>query len=162
MKGPRPARMPVYGAGSKCLGRTEKETEWLRFHAPQPPGNFHCARTAGVFSFFCELKVKNGTIDGYIKPLFRHMKVYDARKDAEKSLFHKLYEKLIGGVAKLLEKRERKEVATETHVEGPVDNPRSSTLQIVLRLIENAFFRAILPGFDSSLSHLASAGSSKK
>src|ERR1017187_7223665 len=95
MKGPRPARMPVYGAGSKCLGRTEKETEWLRFHAPQPPGNFHCARTAGVFSFFCELKVKNGTIDGYIKPLFRHMKVYEARKDAEKSLFHKLYEKLI-------------------------------------------------------------------
>jgi hypothetical protein len=29
--------MPVYGAGSKYLGRTEKETEWLRFHAPQPP-----------------------------------------------------------------------------------------------------------------------------
>jgi Domain of Unknown Function (DUF748) len=123
-------------------------------------GKFDVA--AGVFSFFCELKVKNGTIDGYIKPLFRDMKVYDARKDAEKSLFHKLYEKLIGGVAKLLENRERKEVATETHVEGPVDNPRSSTLQIVLRLIENAFFRAILPGFDSSLSHPASAGSSKK
>jgi hypothetical protein len=29
--------MPVYGAGSKCLGRTEKETEWLRFQAPRPP-----------------------------------------------------------------------------------------------------------------------------
>jgi hypothetical protein len=57
---------------------------------------------------------------------------------------------------------ERREVATETRVDGPVDNPRSSTLQIVLRLIENAFFRAILPGFDSALSHLASAGSSKK
>jgi DNA-binding CsgD family transcriptional regulator len=37
MKGPRRARMPVYGAGSKYLGRTEKETEWLRFHAPCPP-----------------------------------------------------------------------------------------------------------------------------
>ena len=45
MKGPRRARMPVYGAGSKCLGRTEKETEWLRFHAPEPPGNSHCAPT---------------------------------------------------------------------------------------------------------------------
>ena len=29
--------MPVYGAGSKYLGRTQKETGWLRFHAPQPP-----------------------------------------------------------------------------------------------------------------------------
>jgi len=37
MKGPRPARMPVYGAGSKYLGRVEKKSEWRRFHAPQPP-----------------------------------------------------------------------------------------------------------------------------
>ena len=37
MKGPRRARMPVYGVGSKYLGRTEKETEWHRFHAPQSP-----------------------------------------------------------------------------------------------------------------------------
>jgi hypothetical protein len=37
--------MPVYGAGSKYLGRTEKETEWLRFHAPRAPGNSHCAPT---------------------------------------------------------------------------------------------------------------------
>ena len=48
MKGPRRARMPVYGAGSKYLGRTEKETEWLRFHAPQSPGNSHCAPTLGL------------------------------------------------------------------------------------------------------------------
>jgi hypothetical protein len=118
--------------------------------------------TAGVFSFFSELKVKNGTIDGYVKPLFRDMKVYDARKDADKSLFHKLYEKLIGGVAKLLENRERKEVATETRIEGPVDSPHSSTLQIVLRLVENAFFRAILPGFDSALSGPSRAAPAKK
>jgi hypothetical protein len=45
MKGPRWARMPVNWAGSKCLGRTEKETEWLRFHAPQAPGNSHCTPT---------------------------------------------------------------------------------------------------------------------
>jgi hypothetical protein len=45
MKGPRRARMPVYGAGSKYLGCTEKETEWLRFHAPQAPGNSHCTPT---------------------------------------------------------------------------------------------------------------------
>src|ERR1035437_9533581 len=45
MKGPRRARMPIYGAGSKYLGRTEKETEWLRFHAPQAPVNSHCTPT---------------------------------------------------------------------------------------------------------------------
>ena len=77
--------------------------------------------SAGAFSFFSELKVKNGTVDGYVKPLFRDMKVYDARQDAEKSLFRKLYEKLVGGVAKLLENRQRSEVATKAHIAGPVD-----------------------------------------
>jgi len=45
-EGPRRARMPFYGPGSKYLDRTEKETEWRRFHAPQLPGNSHCAPTA--------------------------------------------------------------------------------------------------------------------
>ena len=108
--------------------------------------------TAGVFSFFCELKVRNGAVEGYVKPLFRDMKVYDERQDAEKSLFRKLYEKLVGGVSKLLENRKRDEVATKTTISGPIESPKTDTLQIVLRLVENAFFRAILPGFDEELS----------
>ena len=40
--------MPVYRTGSKCFGQREKEAEWLRFHAPQAPGNFHCAPTVTV------------------------------------------------------------------------------------------------------------------
>ena len=113
--------------------------------------------TSGFFSFFCELKVRNGAVEGYVKPLFRDMKVYDARQDAEKSLFRKLYEKLVGGVTKLLENRKRDEVATKTQISGPIDNPKADTLQIVLRLVENAFFHAILPGFDAELSRAARA-----
>jgi hypothetical protein len=39
--------MPVYGAGSKCLGRGEKEAEWRKFHAPHASGNSHCTPTYG-------------------------------------------------------------------------------------------------------------------
>ncbi len=108
---------------------------------------------AGKFSFYTELKVARGRIDGYVKPLFQDMKVYDQRQDAEKSLFRKLYEKLVGGVASLLENG-RKEVATEADISGPVENPSSSTWQVIGRLIENAFFRAILPGFDEEITRL--------
>jgi hypothetical protein len=58
----------------------------------------------------------------------------------------------VGGVANLLENRERKEVATQADISGPVDNPGSSTWQVIGRLIQNAFFRAILPGFDQELA----------
>jgi hypothetical protein len=117
---------------------------------------------AGQFSFYTELRVKNGRIDGYVKPLFKDMKVYDKRQDQEKSVFRKLYERLVGGVSKLLENRERSEVATKADISGPVSSPNSSTWQVIGRLIENAFIRAILPGFDQELSRATGAKPGKK
>jgi hypothetical protein len=115
-------------------------------------GNFDV--TDGAFSLYSELSVKNGAIQGYIKPLFRDMKVYDARQDKEKSAFQKLYEGLVGGVAKLLENKPREEVATKVEVAGSIENPKTSTWQTVVNLIQNAFFRAILPGFERQVRGL--------
>ena len=112
-------------------------------------GNFDV--TAGLFSLYSELKVKNGQVEGYIKPLFKDMKVYDARQDKEKTLFHKLYEGLVGGVAKLLENTPREEVATRTDISGALENPRTSTWQTVVNLVTNAFFKAFLPGFEKEI-----------
>jgi hypothetical protein len=113
-------------------------------------GNFDV--TAGLFSLYSELKVKNGHVEGYIKPLFRDLRVYDARQDKEKNLFHKAYEGLVGGLAKLLENTLREEVATKTEIAGPLENPQTSTLQTVINLVKNAFFKSILPGFEKELS----------
>jgi hypothetical protein len=82
------------------------------------------------------------------------VQAYDKRQDKEKSTFRKLYEKLIGGVAKLLENKPRAEVATKADVSGAVGDPKTSTWQVIVRLIQNAFFKAILPGFDEELSRL--------
>ena len=112
-------------------------------------GNFDV--TAGLFSVYSELTVKHGHVEGYIKPLFKDMKVYDARQDKEKTLFYKLYEGLIGGVATLLENTPRDEVATRTDVSGPLEDPRTSTWQTLVNLITNAFFKAFLPGFEKEI-----------
>jgi len=106
----------------------------------------------GKFSFFSELHIKDRQITGYVKPLFQDMKVYDKRQDAEKSFFRKAYEALVGGVAHLLQNRQREEVATVADVSGQLGNPRTSTWQVIGRLIENAFIRAILPGFDREVA----------
>jgi Domain of Unknown Function (DUF748) len=115
-------------------------------------GKFDVVR--GLFSFYAELHVKNQQVDGYIKPMFRDLKAYDKRKDAEKSTFHKLYERLIGGLSKLLENTTpRKEVATKTTVHGELGGSTKilNTWQAIGNLIRNAFVRAILPGFDAEL-----------
>ena len=109
-------------------------------------GNFDV--TSGTFSLVTELHIKNDTISGYIKPFFKDMKVYDRRKDKERGISHQVYEMLIGGVAKLLENRPNQEVATKVDIKGPVGKPETSTWQIVVELIRNAFFKAILPSFE--------------
>ena len=104
--------------------------------------------SAGVFSLTSELHIKNSAISGYIKPFFKDIKVYDRRKDKGRGFFHQVREIVIGGVAMVLENRSRQEVATKVDIRGSVDNPETSTWQIVVELVKNAFFKAILPGFE--------------
>jgi len=104
--------------------------------------------SAGIFSLVTELHIKNETITGYIKPLFRDMKVYDRRRDNERGLSHQMYEIMVGGVALLLENRGQQEVGARVDITGKVGNPETSTWQIVTGLIRNAFFKAIMPSFE--------------
>ena len=107
--------------------------------------------SAGLFSFYSEVAVKHNKITGYVKPLFKDLKVYDERTDEEKSKFKELYEKILGGVVKLFENRPRDQVATETPIAGTVENPDASTWQILVNVVRNAFFQAILPGFEGNI-----------
>ncbi|MBA2252979.1 MAG: DUF748 domain-containing protein [Nitrospirales bacterium] len=107
-------------------------------------GNFDVVK--GVFSFFTELTVKNGTIHGYVKPLFKDVDVYDSEQDQDKALVQQLYEGVVGGTMSVLENRQRNEVATQAELSGPVKSPTMSTWQVIAKLIQNAFFKAILPG----------------
>ncbi len=106
---------------------------------------------AGTFAFFSEMKVKNGKIEGYVKPFFRDVDVYDPEKDENKALMKQMYEAVVGGITGLLQDRPRDAVATKGDVTGPVENPQANTWQIVGNLVQNAFFKAILPGLESEV-----------
>jgi hypothetical protein len=107
---------------------------------------------AGTLAFFSELHVQNGLVRGYVKPLFKDIDVYNARQDAEKPVFRKMYEGLVGGIANLFENRSAEQIATETQVSGRIGGDvKTSTLQIVVGIVRNAFFQAILPGLEREL-----------
>ena len=48
----------------------------------------------------------------------------------------------------IFENEPRDEAATVTDLSGPVENPQADTWQVVGKLVQNAFFKAILPGFE--------------
>ncbi|HTY77782.1 MAG TPA: DUF748 domain-containing protein [Candidatus Bathyarchaeia archaeon] len=109
-------------------------------------GKFDVA--AGRFAFYSELKAQEGAITGYVKPLFRDIVVYDPVQDRDKTVFQKMYERVVGAMGKALRNRSREEVATRAEVSGRLDDPNVGTMEVVVKLIQNAFFKAILPGFD--------------
>ena len=105
---------------------------------------------SGVFSFYSEIKLKDGYVNGYVKPLFKDLVAYSADQDRDKSLMQKVKERMVNVVGKVMKNVPRKEVATKVDISGPVENPQYSTLQIIARIVQNTFFKAILPGFESS------------
>ena len=113
---------------------------------------------SGVFSFYSEIKLKDGYVNGYVKPLFKDLVAYSADQDRDKSLMQKVKERIVNVVGKVMKNQPRKEVATKVDISGPVENPQYSTLQIISRIVQNTFFKAILPGFESSPKSLPAKG----
>lgn len=124
--------------------RVETFNDVLRAH-----GGLDTAR--GTFAFFSELAVKEGRIQGYVKPLLKDVEVYDPTQDQDKAVTKRIYEAVVGEVLGLLKNRPRDEVVTVTDMSGRVDNPKADTWQIVGTLVQNAFFKAILPGFEQRI-----------
>jgi hypothetical protein len=59
-------------------------------------GNFDISD--GSFSLFSELQIRQNEIDGYIRPFFYDVEVFDERDDEEKGLFRQRYEGLVEGL----------------------------------------------------------------
>jgi hypothetical protein len=113
-------------------------------------GKFDVA--SGRVSVFSQVAVKDRYVNGYVKPLFTDVTVYDRQKDAEKPILHQAYELAIGGAAKLLKNRSTEQVATKVDISGPVNTPDMSTWQALGEFLTNAFINAIVPGFDRQVA----------
>lgn len=119
-------------------------------------GNFDVSD--GLFSLYVDVHIKNKEINGTVKPIFTNMQVVDNRPPEEKNLFHSLYVKLVGGVSWLLRNPGHKTVATQATITGTVDQPRTSNWEIVGYIISNAWFHAILPGFEEQANKKKAGG----
>jgi len=128
-----------------------KMNDLLRAHA-----KFDVA--TGVFSVYSEVKVKNARVDGYVKPLFKDLDVYDKDQDEDKKLGQKIKEKAIDIAGKVLKNRSTKEVATVAPFSGPLENPKASTWETLVGVLRNAFIKAILPGFERERGRLTKKG----
>jgi uncharacterized protein DUF748 len=112
-------------------------------------GRFDVA--AGQFSLFSQVGVRDGYLNGYVKPMFGGLEVYDYRKDKNTPVLHQAKELLLGGASHLFRNWRTQQIATEVDLSGKLSRPGISTWQAIGQILHNAFIQAILPGFDRAI-----------
>jgi Domain of Unknown Function (DUF748) len=116
-------------------------------------GKFDVA--AGKLSVFSQVAVKNGNINGYVKPMFAGLEVYNYQKDKNTPILHQAKELVIGGASHLLKNRRTEEVASDVDLKGTLTSPNVDTWQALGQVLRNAFIEAIIPGFDRAVASRA-------
>jgi hypothetical protein len=105
----------------------------------------------GWFDLVLEADAKEGQLTGYVKPLFRDLKVFSLTEDLkEANVFHFLWQGIVGATASLFKNQPRDQFGTlipfSRNLSGTTTTDILATVGNVLR---NAFVRAYLPRLES-------------
>jgi len=104
----------------------------------------------GLFSLYTELTVKQGQVEGYVKPLIKGLKIYDRQKDKEKPLRQRVKLHVLQFLANLFRNHTTHAVATVARISGSTGGPKANEWEVIRKLIGNGLSHAILPGFQAS------------
>src|SRR5579862_902790 len=94
----------------------------------------------GQFFLYSQLTISRDEISGYLKPIFRDVQVYGSPQDTGKPVLHQLYEGMVGAVKSALQNTHG-EVGTRVDISGRVSDPQTSTWNIIMGLLRNAFIK---------------------
>lgn len=101
----------------------------------------------GWFDLVVEIDAKEGTFDGYVKPLFRNLQIFSLSQDLppNKNILDTFWEALVGTTQTILTNRPRDQFGTQIPVQGLLISPKPDILSAIGNILRNAFIRAYLP-----------------
>ncbi len=105
---------------------------------------------AGVFNMYSEILVKDGVVDGYIKPLMQKVKILDWKQE-DKKFFGKVWEAIAGGISELLENQPKDQIATKIPLTGNIKDIKTGVFPAIWNIFKNAFVQAFRKGLDYTI-----------
>jgi len=98
----------------------------------------------GGIDIFSKLKLKDGEMDGYIKPFIKDLKVLDVKKDIKKKggVLRVVKKALVGLFAKAVTNPKTKKIATVIPIKGNVKDLKTSGWATFVGILKNAFVQA--------------------
>jgi hypothetical protein len=105
----------------------------------------------GDFNLYSEVAVKEGNINGYVKPLLNNLKVVDWKEDKEKPI-KLVWESIVGGVAEIFENQPENQFATRVPLKGNISNVETSFWPTLWNIFRNAFVEAFARNTDDTIT----------
>jgi len=105
---------------------------------------------SGFFEMYSEVAAADGKFTGYVKPLFKDMRIGDLKKDAKKPL-KLVWEGVVEGLTQLLTNHSTGELGTKIQLSGTFDNPKEDILSTIGGILKNAFIKALQPGIEGTV-----------
>jgi hypothetical protein len=101
----------------------------------------------GWFDLVIETDAKEGQLTGYVKPLFRNLKVFDLSADIQSdNVLRFFWQAVVGATTSLLKNRPRDQFGTLVPFTGEASGTTTANiLAAVGNILRNAFIRAYLP-----------------
>jgi hypothetical protein len=104
----------------------------------------------GTFALFSEMTGENNRFQGYVKPIFKDVKILDLEEDKNKPL-SLLKEAGIGLVSMIFKNHAKDQVATKIPVSGSLEDPKVHVWRAIMNVLRNAFVEAINPKLDGTV-----------
>jgi hypothetical protein len=105
----------------------------------------------GEFELYGEFASANGKFEGYVKPIFRNLKVLSLKEDSENPL-QLFWETIAGAITGLLENKSKDQFAARIPFSGSYEDPGANIWSTIGSILENAFIRALIPNVEGSIN----------
>ncbi|MEO7297852.1 MAG: DUF748 domain-containing protein [Verrucomicrobiota bacterium] len=104
----------------------------------------------GWLDLVIETDSNEGQVTGYVKPLFRNLKVFSLAEDLkEDNMLQFFWQALVGGVTNILKNRSRDQLGTVIPFSSDAYNTKTDIFATLGNLLRNAFVRAYLPRLEN-------------
>jgi hypothetical protein len=104
----------------------------------------------GVFSLYSEMTVRDGAVQGYIKPVAENVEIIDVEKDDQNPIAL-VWETIVGLAVEILKNKSEDQLATQVPLSGDLNNVETSIWVAIWNIFRNGFVDAFSKSTNNSI-----------
>ncbi len=111
----------------------------------------------GVLNVYSEMAMRDGTYEGYFKPLAEDMTIFrldeDDPKGDKRSVGEFIKELFVEGASEIVENQRKQLFATRVPISGTIENSRTDIWTTIISLFSNAYIQAFQAQLDDRVDY---------